>query len=348
MKLCILPLVSLLVLSAGASAVEVYKSDTSSFEILGRVKTNLSNNDADPDHRLSGTARLGASGRTKVMDNFSVFGYLLYDLAAQETPDNNDKIKVRYGYAGFDLNYAGKFSFGRFENAYYKVTAVTDLLTDWGYTGVSYWGLAPNDFGGRLDGQAMYDFNLNGWFLAASYNFKDKSKHIEHGWSASTGYEFPDVFGNPLGVMAGYSRYKGLRDDEYGYHADGFFYGADKTEYAVSFYYGTFGAPGFYAAAVYNHGWLKNTYRGDGCEVSLSYTTPGSAFTFLGTFGYMKNQRQDYTPFRTSRLSNGWSFNVAWNPVTSFSVYSELEHRVHNAFKDENETKATLGLIYNF
>ncbi|MBQ8708822.1 MAG: porin [Succinivibrionaceae bacterium] len=348
MKLKLAASVAMLALPALAPAAEVYKNDNGSFEVFGRVKANLYNNDADSDHRLAGTARLGVKGDAKVMDNFSVFGYLLYDLAAQETQQAEDRLKVRYGYVGFDLNYAGKFSFGRFENAYYKVTAVTDLLTDWGKTGVSYWGLTPNDFGGRLDGQAMYDFNLNGWFLALSYNFKDESKHIERGWAASTGYEFQDVFGSPLGIMTGYSRYEGLRDDELGYHADGYYYGADKTEFAVSAYYGTFGAPGFYAAAVYNHGWLKNTYLADGVEVSLAYTTPGSAFTFLGTYGYLKNQRQNYTRFKTSRLSNGWSFNVTWSPVSNFNVYSELEHRVHNAVKNENETLATLGLIYNF
>ncbi len=344
----LLPAALILALAGGAHAAEVYKTDNASLEILGRVKVQGMNNDADPDHRLKGTARLGVSGRTRVMDNFHVFGYLLYDLAAQDPAPNEDRIKIRYGYAGFDFNYAGKLSFGRFENAYYRVSAVTDLYDDFGNTGVSYWGLTPNDVGGRMDGQAMYDVNLNGWFLSASYQFKDASKHVENGWAGSFGYEFDDVLGSPLGIMAGYSRFKGRRDDNYGYHADGFFYGADKTEWGVSAYYGTFRSPGFYAAALYNHAWLKNTYLGDGTEVALSYTTPGGDFTFLGSYGYMKSQRPNYTRYRTSRLTSGWTFMVSWSPVASMQTYAEFEHKLKAAYQAENENKATLGVIYNF
>ncbi len=341
-------LVASFLTASSVNAVQVYSSEDASLDVIGRAKINFNNNQADSEKRMTGTARIGLDGKTKVMDNLKVFGYVLYDLAAQETKNTEDRLKIRYGYIGFDMNLAGKLSFGRFENAYYKTTAPTDIFTDWGDGGVSYWKLTKNDYGGRMDGQVMYDFNLNGWFLALSYNFKDTSKYLEKGYSGTVGYEFDNVFGQPLGIMAGINHIFGIKDSRRGYGADGLFYGADKKEYAISAYYGSFGAPGFYAAAVYNHGELEKTYKGDGTEVSLSYTTPESLFTFTGTYGYFKNQDRSLTKSQNSRLSNTWSGNISLNLTSNFNIYTEYEHRQNDAWNDKNENLLTLGLIYNF
>ncbi|MGN1357128.1 MAG: porin [Succinivibrionaceae bacterium] len=348
MKNIIPALAACLVISSAAHGAPVYSTEDMSLDVIGRAKVNFYNNEANSERRMTGTARLGVDGKTRVMDNLKVYGYLLYDLAAHETKQTSDRLKIRYGYVGFDMNLAGRISFGRFENAFYKTTAPTDLFTDWGDGGVSYWKLTANDYGGRMDGQALYDFNLNGWFLALSYNFKDTSKYLEKGYSGTVGYEFENVSGQPLGFMAGINHLFGLKDDRRGYGADGWFYGADKKEYAVSVYYGSFGAPGFYAAAVYNHGELEKTYKGDGGEIAFSYTTPESLFTFTGTYGYIKNQDRSLTRYQSSRLSTTWTGNITWKPTSNFNIYSEFEHRLDNAWKDEKDTLLTLGLIYNF
>ena len=43
-----------------------------------------------------------------------------------------DKIKIRYGYVGFNFNEYGKLTFGRLEDAFYKVSKVTDIFWNWG------------------------------------------------------------------------------------------------------------------------------------------------------------------------------------------------------------------------
>ena len=57
-----------------AGAATVYSDDSSRLDILGRVKVDLANNDADAEHRMLQTARFGVYGKTAVTDGISVFG----------------------------------------------------------------------------------------------------------------------------------------------------------------------------------------------------------------------------------------------------------------------------------
>ncbi len=329
--------------SGMANAVTVYSSDDASLDIIGRAKVNLNNNQADDVHRLSQSARLGVRGTTKVNDAVSVFGHVLYDVHAQET-DTQNHIKIRSTSIGFDAHQYGKLSFGRFEDSYYLTTEPTDTFTDYANTGVTYWGISDNDFGGRMDGQAKYDFSYEGFLLSLSYNFKDTNKHIQSGYSGTIGYEF-DVASNPLGFRAGYNRINGTSE---GINDKGLYVGPGKTEFGASVYYGSYGAPGVYGAVVYNHGDLERTYRTDGVEALLSYTTPQGGWTFSGLYGYLKNQDQQRVGSKNNRLSQSWTANVTWNLTSNFNIYTEYEHQGDDAWNSSNENLLTLGMIYNF
>lgn len=338
-----------LLASNAINAATVFEDDQSRLDIIGRVKVDFANNDANEDRRMNQTARLGVYGKTKVNDYFGLYGKLLYDLSAHEEDNDGDYIKIRYGFLGFDFQDYGTLSFGRFENAYYKATSPTDLFLNWGDGGVAYWGLTPNDYGGRLDGQVLYDVNYQGFFFAASYQFKNESKQINYGYGATVGYEFEDVLNQPLGFMAGYGRYDGYEsNDRYGYHDNGYFYGADKKEWAISAYWGTYTAPGFYLALVYNYGKLDHTYQGRGLEASAAYTTPNSDWTFMVTYGYLHNEDKSISRNDLSVLSSKWSSDIIYNLTSNFQIYSELEHRAKSVVLDESENAVLLGLIYNF
>ena len=81
---------SALLCSVSSQAATVYENEGSSLDVIGRVKVNLNNNRLDPDHRLSAIGRLGVDGKTKVNDKVSVFGQLLYEMAAQEVVPGDD------------------------------------------------------------------------------------------------------------------------------------------------------------------------------------------------------------------------------------------------------------------
>ena len=344
---------TLIAASTAAEAANVYKDDTSNLDIIGRVKTNLNNNDADSTHRASGTARLGVTGNTKVNDHLGVFGYVMYDLAAQETEKVEDRIKIRESWIGFDLKEFGKVSFGRFTDAFYTVTKVTDLFVDYGkYNGVTYWGLSKNDFGGRKDGQVKYQVKYNGFNFNASYQFRQTNKYINYGTGFSFGY-IGEVADNSFGILAGYNHYDGYNSKETsGYQANGLFYGANKNEAAVSVFFGDFGAPGVYAAVVYNHGQLQHTYESDGVEAALSYTTPGTDWTFTANYQYAHNNDKKLTreSFKNDKsiLKSAWTGEIIYRVTPKFNIYTDLERRYESVIKNESENLATIGLIYNF
>lgn len=335
--------------SLSANAANVYKDDNSKLDVIGRVKVNINNNDADSVHRQSGTARLGLDGKTKVNDAFGVFGYIIYDLAAQETENVADRLKIREAWVGFDFNEFGKVSFGRYTDAFYLVTKVTDLFVDWGkYNGVTYWGLTKNDFGGRKDGQVKYQVKYNGLQFAASYQFKQSNKYINYGTGFSAGY-IGEIGDKSIGILAGYNHYDGLTNQpDSGYHENGLFYGADKNEAAVSVFYGDFGAPGLYAAAVYNYGKLDRTYKSNGVEAALSYTTPGTDWTFTANYQYAHNGDEKLSRSDLSVLKSAWTGEILYRVTPKFNIYTDFEHRYKSVLKKEKEDLATIGLIYNF
>ena len=133
-----------------------------------------------------------------------------------------------------------------------------------------------------------------------------------------------------------------------GYREDGYFYGADKHEWALSAYWGSYGAPGMYMALVYNYGKLDHTYAGRGFEASLAYTTPQTDWTFMATYGYLHNEEKKLSRNDKSVLSSKLGGEIIYNLTANFQIYTELERRYESVFVDESENAALLGLIYNF
>lgn len=335
--------------AASANAATVYSDDTTNLDVIGRMKINLNNNKINPDHRLEGIARLGVDGRTKVNDNLSLFGQVLYELQAQEPAnDDEDRIDIYYGFLGFDFGDFGTLQFGHSEDAFYKVSSVTDVFVDLGTMGTTYQGLTDNDYGGRKDGLAIYDLNLNGFMLTASYQFKDTSTNVNYGVGGAVGYEF-EIGDSPLGFLVGYNHYDGLDPH---WDEDGVYQGGDKNETSLSIYYGEYGAPGVYAAAMYNWGKLEETYKVHGLEAVLGYTTPGGDWSFGVAYAYLHNSDRelsenalgsDYSVFQSA-----WTGEILYNLTSNFQIYGTAERHNKSVTSPEAENLASLGLIYNF
>ncbi len=351
--LSILTTAAVLSFSGAASAVTVYQNDSANLDVIGRVKVTINNNDVNEDHRMVGIARLGLEGKTKVNDYVSVFGHVLYEMAAQDVVDNDERFHIYNSWVGFDFNDFGSLQFGHFEDAFYKVSEVTDIFIDMGTAGSTYQGITDNDFGGRKDGVAMYSLDYNGFKFATSYQFRDASKYVNYGVGVTAGYEF-QIGDNPLGFLAGYGHTEGLRSaNGAGLSAeDNLYYGEDKNEWGISLYYGEMGAPGIYAAAMYNWGKLDKTYKTNGLEAVLSYTTPGTDWTFALGYEYLHNSDKNNSKIRfnsdKSVYSNAFTANVTYNLTSNFQIFSEYEFHAKNVRNDSTENMWELGLIYNF
>lgn len=349
-KIFLATLVSLL--AGTVNAATVYSDDSSKLDLIGRGKININNNKANSSHRMSGTARLGVDGKTNVNDSFGLFARVLYDLSAQDTENLNDRIKIREAWIGFDFKDYGKITLGRYKDAFYNTTSVTDIYLDWGKH-VPYWGYTKNDFGGRKDGQIKYDVEYNGFSLSASYQFKQSNKYINYGVGATVGYELELGNSAPIGVMAGYNHYEGLKSASgSGWNVNGLYYGADKNEVAASLYYGNFGAPGLYAAIAYNYAKLENTYKTNGLETTVSYTTPNRDWIFSVEYSYFHNSDDRLTKISLNKdnslFSSVWTGEIIYNLTQKFQIYTELEHKYESVVQKESENLVSLGFIYNF
>ena len=339
--------------STAAQGVTVFSNENANLDVIGRLKLTLNNNQYDPDHRLAGIARLGVEGKTKVNDYVSVFGHVLYEMAAQDVVDNDERFHIYTGWAGFDFNDFGQLSFGHMEDAYYKVSEVTDIFVDMGTAGATYQGRTDNDYGGRKDGVALYTVEAAGFKLAASYQFRHASKNVNYGVGVTGGYEFT-IGDSALGILAGYGHTEGLRTAAgAGLSAeDNLYYGEDKNEWGISLYYGEMGAPGIYAAAMYNWGKLDKTYVASGVEAVLSYTTPGADWNFSLGYEYLNNssKRKSELRFgsRHANISNVWTGNITYNLTSNFQIFTEAEHHASTIFNEGHENLFEIGLIYNF
>ncbi len=135
-------------------------------------------------------------------------------MAAQEVvpgdDGDNERFNIYYGFLGFDFKDFGTLTFGHMEDAYYKTHAPTYIYVDLGTQGSVYQGLTDNDYGGRKDGVVMYDLNYNGFILSLSYQLRDTFKYLNYAVGGTLGYEF-EVGGQPLGFLAGYNHYDGLK-----------------------------------------------------------------------------------------------------------------------------------------
>lgn len=151
--------------SSNAQAVTVYKTDDSYLNIGGRVQSNLHSVHASKSgsNKINNKVRLRFDGKTKINDWAKAIAFAEWEVAGQTK--ENGKFKTRYVYTGFETDDFGRFTFGQDHTALFNVTQATDLFTDWGSDGNTYW-----DLGARQEGQAIYHYDTDKVNIAATYH----------------------------------------------------------------------------------------------------------------------------------------------------------------------------------
>ena len=129
-KIKLAALVSAAVISSSAVSAEIYKTDTASLSINGRVKAEVLNSygylnqtkKSNPDDHpgFIGSARLGVSGESQVNDFFSVFGNVMYDLSAEDNIKTDKRMEIRYAWVGARFGEYGSLLGGHMEPASFR------------------------------------------------------------------------------------------------------------------------------------------------------------------------------------------------------------------------------------
>ncbi|KAB7896288.1 hypothetical protein ASE93_01360 [Serratia sp. Leaf50] len=210
--------VSLIVVTTGASAAEIYNKDGNQLDLYGRVNgkhyfSNGTSNNGDGSYM-----RLGFKGQTKINDLLTGYGQWEYQnsLSNSEGADALNGNKTRLGFAGLKFAQYGSFDYGRNYGVVYDAIGYTDMLPEYG--GDS--GYTDNFMVGRSSGLATYRnkgfFGLvDGLNFALQYQGKNEATSVTtssrptsrangDGYGASLSYE--DIGGTGIGAVIAGSR----------------------------------------------------------------------------------------------------------------------------------------------
>ena len=211
--------VSLIVVTGGASATEIYNKDGNQLDLYGRVngKHQFSDNTgANGDYTY---VRFGFKGQTKINDLLTGYGQWEYNVQANNSEggaDYQNGNKTRLGFAGLKFSQYGSFDYGRNYGVVYDAIGYTDMMPEYGGDSAN----SDNYMVGRSSGLATYR-NKNFFGLVKGLNFalqyqgkneaasagttsRPNSKSNGDGYGASVSYE--DIGGSGIGaVVAGSS-----------------------------------------------------------------------------------------------------------------------------------------------
>lgn len=110
MKKTLLAIVIPAMLATSAQAVEILKTDTSTVDFYGQMRTELKFTQDDDVTLGAGSSRSGVKASYVVNDSLSVFGTFEFGLGGNKNSD--DSLTSRLHYAGVETDF-GKFSFGK-------------------------------------------------------------------------------------------------------------------------------------------------------------------------------------------------------------------------------------------
>ena len=186
---------SLLLVSAGVNAAEIYNKDGNKLDLYGKVDARHQFSDdkgADGDQTY---VRLGFRGETQINSLMTGYGQWEYNIQGNTT-ESEPSSATRLAFAGMRVGDYGSFDYGRNYGVNYDVEAWTDILPVFG--GDSY-TRTDNFMTSRGNGMATYRNNgffglVDGLNVAAQYQGKNESerkleKQNGDGYGLSTTYE---------------------------------------------------------------------------------------------------------------------------------------------------------------
>ena len=192
---------SVAVLAFGsANAASIYKTDDSSLILGGRVQANYNSVEATASHdkaAVETSARLRVDANTKIADGVKALGFAEWQVGAETS--QNGKWNTRFAYAGFKTDNYGTLTFGQDHTGIYYVIDRTDVFSEYGSRGNTYW-----EFGGRQEGQIKYNYTNKGFVFNATYQSAGLDA-VNNGAATSVGYTFD--FSLPLVATVGYDYY---------------------------------------------------------------------------------------------------------------------------------------------
>ncbi|PKQ71042.1 hypothetical protein AOX56_09300 [Aeromonas sobria] len=391
MKKTILAIAIPALFASAANAATVYDKDGTKFDVYGRVHAAYqgeangadlipnANGNNEYTYKKSDTtskgevytyARTGMQGKVALNNTWSAIAQGEWELTSENsTNKDDDSLKSRHVWAGFDGTQYGKFMFGQTDTASkWGVQDRADIFEELGNVA------SVND--GRQEGQVIYRGEWNGAFFNASYISKnsdmdsfgtellsksldstsvaknDNKKGLEGGYAVGAGYNMANGFGFGVSMEnKEFERgtYLGAQKD-----IDGNIIGAtisnlkSKDDWAIGTSY-AFDA--FYFGAMYNESKLKGFDDGQeikakGFELAGSYTI--DSWKLLA--GYNKLDAKGTNVYDVAGTTNNVEIFDRVILGVEYAFTSNIKSYANYAIESagEKDDQWEFGMQYNF
>ncbi len=214
-----------MVASSVASAAVVYDKDGTQMNIGGRVEAmwkSSHNSSAHSDSTIRDRIRLNVSGRTKLTEGISGYGF--WESQSQHNGSSAEEtgFALRQAYVGADFGKYGALQAGRWEDWVKFASDVVDHLEDEGCN--AQVGRTRNSgkigymwSGYGVDVKLSYQTAVNNYsglvtdLLGSKYTFD-----VDSGFTVAAGYTSPKVLFGPISVRAAYQHIKAQDADDSG------------------------------------------------------------------------------------------------------------------------------------
>ncbi len=193
--------------STAASAATIYKDDTSTLNMGGRVEVRANFSDAnkseadDNMYKDASRVRLNIGGEQKLNDDISFIGFTEFEVTESDEPETNDaSFNTRYLYAGVASQTYGALTYGHQDNAFTYLTNFTDMAEVFsGYINEN--NVATSD---RANNVLRYAFNTEKLTIQASVQGDSDSDGNDvtqnaDGFGVIGAYKLTDTFELGLG-----------------------------------------------------------------------------------------------------------------------------------------------------
>ncbi|MDO6764107.1 porin [Agarivorans sp. 1_MG-2023] len=247
MKKTILAVAIPALFAASAQAATVYDADGVTAEVYGRMQFDITDKGGE-NSKVDGigSARMGFKAKSEIAPGIKALARGEWQIQAENSAkgsnfecedvndtstckvSSSDPFAARHLYAGFEFDEGGTVVFGQTDTAFYQAVAATDIFNTYGYEA---YDLIED---GRQEGQIVYNGEFGGFYVGASYQFRDDNFTVDfgnpnNGTSVTTNAKLDSGYAGTLGYtfdfgLAAYA----------GYHVEKFDAGEDKKNMALS------------------------------------------------------------------------------------------------------------------
>ncbi|WP_417883819.1 porin [Vibrio rumoiensis] len=198
--------------STAASAATIYKDDTSTLNMGGRVEVRANFSDANKDqnandntYKDASRVRLNIEGIQKYNDDLSFYGFTEYELSDNgKQGGDNTAMNMRYLFAGIQTNF-GDVYYGHQDTSFTYLTNFTDVAENFSGS-INEYNAATADradnvlryalsvdrltvqahIQGNSDADGAVSRDNNGYGIIAAYKLTD-SLELGAGWASADG-----------------------------------------------------------------------------------------------------------------------------------------------------------------